>query len=292
MALRTESHDDLTKFGNRLWKLMDHKGYRAPKQLATALYDEGLIHINQRGTYDDENYKRQNAIGSIEKKIVDHIHSDDIQKLQGDYIFAYCKHFHCSADYLFGFTDIVTSDNNIRSACKTTGLSEQAISNLAEINEMYHAEEDTDSCHYLLCWSHLLESPLVRNLPLDWIKAYREIEQCFSCKAAIEATDNVLSNKEQNHAYYLIDMKKKTYEMADSGHEAAGFGMLAKMSQDLSLALRELLINQSEKDDIYKREYEEWVRQLEIEYAKMNNLPIPHEYDDGEFHFNKHILVI
>ena len=38
MAIRTENHDDLSLFKNRLWKLMEDRGYGAPRELAEALF--------------------------------------------------------------------------------------------------------------------------------------------------------------------------------------------------------------------------------------------------------------
>lgn len=45
--------------------------------------------------------------------------------------------FNVSTDYLMGRTDTATLDENIQTACKVTGLSEKAVENLNNINNLY-----------------------------------------------------------------------------------------------------------------------------------------------------------
>ena len=44
----------------------------SPKHLATALYDAGLVQVKARENFNSDDINRNNAIGSIEKKIVRH----------------------------------------------------------------------------------------------------------------------------------------------------------------------------------------------------------------------------
>ena len=58
MAIRTEDHSDLKKFGNRLWYVMTGKGYTTPRALATSLYDQQLVSADE---YDKVRQKMDQA---------------------------------------------------------------------------------------------------------------------------------------------------------------------------------------------------------------------------------------
>ena len=99
MAIRTEDHSDLKKFGNRLWYVMTGKGYTTPRALATSLYDQQLVSVKSKpGKYTRKEDIRKNAISSVEKKIVRHLHADAADDVQGEFLLAYCRHLDCSSD--------------------------------------------------------------------------------------------------------------------------------------------------------------------------------------------------
>lgn len=287
MAIRTENHDNLTQFGNRLWALMNKKGYDTPRKLAIALFDDGLVSVNSRSndfTTDEE--IRKNAIGSVEKKIMKHLHASTMTNVQGEYIVAYCEHFHCSADYLFGYTNIQTGNPDIRSACKVTGLSEQAITLLYEA-----LDKGTGDATYLhKCWSRLLESNLFYCMPFDWASAHHEAEECLKCKAALEAISEVLKDEDPSSiSYNLVAIKEKSIEKAGQGHYAAYYGMLYKLAQDITTSLDTLVEQQTNEDKVYEREVEQMKRQFQVELSADSGKTSPSK-PDGEFHWNSHII--
>lgn len=136
MAYKTLPHDDMTLFKNRLWKLMDSKGISTAKKLAKALYDGKYVTINQKDSFDDPDTIYYRAIDGVEKKIQRHLNSDSIQKLQGEYVKAYCDFFGCSADYLFGYIDLPTHTET--DIYEKTGLSENAIKKIC----FHHSRSD------------------------------------------------------------------------------------------------------------------------------------------------------
>ena len=174
-----EEKSDFSKFYNRLWTLMENSGDDTPKKLAAALYKEDLVHVNQNDQIDadeKDSYiqqeKRKNAIGSIEKKIIKHLNSEDTDKLQGEFVRAYCKHFNCSADFLFGNTDIKTNQIDVRNVCEATGLSETAVSYLVEIKNT--SENSTTKLNF---WSSLIE--VIRDEIVDGM--YKVFQKQIYC---------------------------------------------------------------------------------------------------------------
>ena len=133
MALK--NRDDLSELGNRLYLLMDRynlsvpddKKIDTPKKLATALYEAGLVEVKNRENFNSDEINKNNAIGSIEKKIVRHINTGKISDKNGDYLPAYAKFFNayakffkCSSDYILGLTDIISDNIEVRQICQAT----------------------------------------------------------------------------------------------------------------------------------------------------------------------------
>lgn len=87
MALRND--ETISNLGQRLYSLMDEKGLDSPKDLAKRLYEEGLVHVKTRENYNSPERDRDNAVLSIEKKIVRHIKSGVISDQNGEYVIAY-----------------------------------------------------------------------------------------------------------------------------------------------------------------------------------------------------------
>ena len=255
MAIRTENHDDLTQFGNRLWALMSKKDYDTPRKLAIALFDAGLVTVNSKpNDYTTEEDIRKNAIGSVEKKIAKHLHASTMTTVQGEYIVAYCTHFGCSADYLFGYTDVQSGDPDIRNACKVTGLSEQAITQLFTALD----EETGEATFIHKCWSRLLESELFHGMPFDWASAHHEAVECLKCKAAVEAISEVLKDEDPSSiSYNLVAIKEKPIDKAGQGHYAAYYGMLYKLAQGITNSLDTLVEQQTNEDKVYEKELEQ-----------------------------------
>ena len=161
MAIKNE--DNLSEFGQKLMNLMQESGYDTPKALAAQLLEAKLVTVNTRGK--DLYKNKDNAIGSVEKKIRIHLHAKDASCLQGEFVKAYCTFFSCSADYLFGYTDIRNPNMDIRKMCEMTGLSEKVVSKFEQCN----GSEQTK--HYCSGWSQILESSLFTGIIETWLAA-------------------------------------------------------------------------------------------------------------------------
>lgn len=155
-----KNDESLSEFGQRLMNLMLEKECETPKALAIKLLESKLVRVKTRG--EDVFKNKDNAIGSIEKKIRTHLHSEDATCLQGEFVNAYCMFFSCSADYLFGYTEVKSSDIDVRGICEKTGLSQKSVERLIQCN----SSEMTK--HYNRGWARILESSLFTGIIENW----------------------------------------------------------------------------------------------------------------------------
>lgn len=126
---------------------------------------EGIIPVNS--TSKDE----VSIIGSMTRRIQEHLNLEDTDKLQGRYVKAYCNYFGCSADYLFGLSPIESGNPDIIRFCETTGLSEKAVKRLIED---FPEDIKRDLAWF---WSKVLESNLFYRVPLEFHEMCYELGQ-------------------------------------------------------------------------------------------------------------------
>ena len=148
MAFKSIKHDDEKIFYNRLWKLMEERNLSTARELAQALYAEEIVPVDSAS--EDE----ISIIGSMTRRIQEHLNLEGTDKLQGRYVKAYCDFFGCSADYLFGLSSIKSENPDVIRFCEATGLSEKSVRRLIE-----DLPEDIKR-DLVGFWSNVLESNL------------------------------------------------------------------------------------------------------------------------------------
>ncbi len=223
MAIRND--ENLSMFGQKLLGLMVEHNCDTPKALAKKLLEAKLVSVNTRGK--DVFKNRDNAVGSIEKKIRTHLHADDATCLQGEFVNAYCKFFGCSADFLFGYTDIRTSDVNIRETCEITGLSEEAVNCLKENKQV--ANDSVFS--YTSWWSELLEGDSFYAIPMSWLDYAGRIVEILDIDKRIKAVKKASTEVEIDLITNLLldDENQKTLQKIRRDKEDAILGAHHKM---------------------------------------------------------------
>ena len=208
MAFKSENHEDMSLFKNRLWKLMENSGVFTAKGLAKKLYKEKLVIVKHRDTteYPYKRSKADAAIGSIEKKIQTHLNSDDTSKLQGEYAKAYSTFFHCSTDYLFGNIECTTHQKQI---CKDlTGLAEDAIDILIESNNSYVPYAVSTINFLLEKDSHINDKlELLRLIP-QYILSSQNIKSFDECGVPRMENKNIALRDEYGTALGLVPVDK------------------------------------------------------------------------------------
>ena len=282
-----KKRNDLSDFGERLRRLMADKSLH---EVATDFFCTDLIKVTPRNIEKERSLseKRDSAIGSIEKRIREHLNAAGPECLQGEYVIAYCKYFKCSADYLFGFTDVQSPDIDIRKICERTGLSEQAVTNLCERIKNQGSQSEIHRC-----WSRLMEGDGFLRIPFDWMAAYNEACEVIKCDAAVTAIETVLKDEEpESIAYNLISMKEKPIQKTRGAHYAAYYGMLHKLSQDVTNLLDGLVEAQITEQQVSQKALSDLSRQYQNElYAAKGEPEKIERTKDGAFQFNTHFMV-
>lgn len=74
------------------------------------------------------------AIGCDVSTITKQYNGD--RKLTIDFVVKYAKYFNVSTDYLLGVTDVQTVDNDIKFICNYTGLSDESVDVLKQLNKI------------------------------------------------------------------------------------------------------------------------------------------------------------
>lgn len=235
MAHRTLNHEDTKLLCNRLWKLMEKKNINTVKELATVLYEAELVVVNQKQNYNSDEVNKANAIGSVEKKIQIHLIADNPDRIQGEYVIAYCKFFGCSADYLFGRTEIISGNDDVRRFCESTGLSEKAVKRLIE---ELPEEEKAELTQW---WSEVLESNLFYGLPMEWHSMCFELGQYYSAQNQISSIHKAAEKMDSSEIFVatLKAMMTENYEKEAKPHATAYFYHRSSVIDNLTKFLEE-----------------------------------------------------
>jgi hypothetical protein len=191
MSYESYKPEELSGFGKRLRELASNKAIvsdAAASTIATALRDndrcfqlvkpherkspklEAILADPEKTPLQKARIRREYDILAIAGQVKAHYKTVDAFKVSSEYIYAYHILFGCSIDFLYGLTDVINPDLDIRVICEKTGLCEKAVINL--MNDRIDA--DDQAINRIFCWSSILESSLYKELPLDWIHAKRQ----------------------------------------------------------------------------------------------------------------------
>lgn len=204
----------------KLLSLIDnHKPQiKSPLELARLLYDECFELLkecerkflyNPRFTYNSpENNSYRQAIDTIYKRIKVDLRNIDCKETSGKYILAYCKFFHCSADYLLGLIEMPThTETDIHAV---TGLSTDAIKLLIDWNKKSKLPNTSIYHKSILFISDLLECCGVQATALA--------DNVFNCLLwkKISETQNLTSKITKNkYDKYEVARVRASYKFMD-----------------------------------------------------------------------------
>lgn len=236
MALRND--ESISELGKRMLALMEEHGYQSPKELAKELFSRELIHVKTRDDrFNSEERKRDNAILSIEKKIVRHIRTGLISDDSGEYLPGYCKLLDCASDYLLGLTRIKSSDIEVRRICEKTGLREPVVRGFIE-----HNIPDSEDEAVAGWWSFILSTELLTSIPHDLVIASQEDIDGYRLKGLLLRTKWCEEHAVELGLTFDNEMSVSEIEEALEQKEPHLQGMLYKISRDLITALEKEIV--------------------------------------------------
>lgn len=127
-------------FGERITALKESKGIKTIQSLA-----EEIFYKLDKYEKTDSEETNNSTIESIRKRIVSHLKPNCNPKM--DFIKEYCMFFECEADFLLGYIDFPTKEN--QGIYETTGLNNTSIATLSSLfNYQKNMEEEYQPMEY------------------------------------------------------------------------------------------------------------------------------------------------
>ena len=122
-------------FGKRLLTVADARQMGDTGTLANAIYSNKrcreIVKIREHKEYTNP----FEEVEAIRRNIQNHLTQDkydEAWKVPSQYMYAYSVILVCSLDYLYGKSEIMSSDLEVADICQKTGLSEDAVNCLVE----------------------------------------------------------------------------------------------------------------------------------------------------------------
>ncbi len=131
-------HD--ASFGERITALKESKGIKTIQSLA-----EEIFYKFDKYNKTDSEETNNSTIEGIRKRIASHLKPNCNPKM--DFIKEYCMFFECEADFLLGYIDFPTKEN--QGIYETTGLNNTSITTLSSLfNYQKNMEEEYQPMEY------------------------------------------------------------------------------------------------------------------------------------------------
>ena len=277
-------------FGVKIFTIGAKRNMRGPAAIARGLYENdgcyNLIHPKDRPHKDLS--KKEKDLDTIGRTVQRHFEAESPTDVSTKYLMAYSLLFNVSMDYLCRIVEDECPNVDVLAISQKTGLSVLAVSRL--VDECRNDGNGSAPTLVHQCWSHLLESDLLYVLPSDLNDAYREECERIKCEAAIKAIMDAVG-EDESIGGSLVSLKAKPIETAGQGHYAAYFGMLYKLSQDITSSLNALVMKQTSEDQVYEKEHTNMLYQFKCEMAAANGEPMPPKPDGDGFRWHSHIIV-
>ena len=120
----------------------------------------------------------QLMLKNIMKNIQIHLNTEDAYEVNSRYMYAYSTIFDCSYDYLYGRSEIMTADLDVRDICNKTGLSEKAVVNLVE---RHQDEIESSGFSVIEWWSELLYDIPFTAIPMAFMAYASRLVELHDC---------------------------------------------------------------------------------------------------------------
>ncbi len=166
MFLKGKDIEEYEGFALRLVKAANARGINSIKELAEAIDNHKecgkIVKIRKK-----VKEKASNPLANIIRNIQMHLNTEDVYDIPSRYLYAYSEVLECSLDYLYGRTEIISADLEVRDICERTGLTEEAVISLTECQKA--GERFADDMTYAEWWSEFLQGESFEKLPQAWL---------------------------------------------------------------------------------------------------------------------------
>lgn len=125
------------------------------------------------------------------KNIQIHLNTEDAYEVNSRYMYAYSTIFDCSYDYLYGRSEIMTADLDVRDICNKTGLSEKAVVNLVE---RHQDEIESSGFSVIEWWSELLYDIPFTAIPMAFMAYASRLVELHDIDKKIEACEKAVKD--------------------------------------------------------------------------------------------------
>ena len=85
----------------------------------------------EHNVHGKQTMEQVEAAASVSKALISSIENDKAGSVGSEYVVSLARHYNVTTDYLLGLSDVPTTKEDIKIACKTTGLSAEAIKQLS-----------------------------------------------------------------------------------------------------------------------------------------------------------------
>ena len=254
MFLKGKPLDEYKGFSYRLVKIAIEKGIEDTRDLADALYENAECKkaITIRKT---QKTKPDDPLKNIMKNIQIHLNTEDAYDVNCRYMYAYSIIFDCSYDYLYGKSEIMTADLDVRDICNKTGFSEKAVANIVE---RHKDEIDSDGFSFIEWWSELLYDFPFTAIPMSWMGYASRLVELHDIDKKIEACEKAAKDAPLDDPimkYLMDDDNQKTLRYIRRDKEDSILGAHHKM-----LSVVEDLLNQYA---------EQWAKEQHPEHSEL-----------------------
>ncbi len=250
MFLKAGSIDEFEGFANRLVNAAMAQGIKETVDLAEVLDNndecQKLIKIRNK-----KKNKAVNPLNNIVRNIQLHLNTKNAYEVPSKYIYAYSLVLDCSIDYLYGKTDVMSTNLEVRDICEKTGLSDMAVNNLVT-----HNRNNDEEMSLTKWWSDLLSENSFFLYPIEWREYANRLVEIADIKNKAEefAKDNV--DSETDDIYKIL-----------SGEKADTLKIILREKQDASFGAYLKMISSIEED--LKIRADDWAAKQRPDYDKM-----------------------
>lgn len=255
MSRKAEAYN---MFGKRLLAVANARGKGDTGALANAILENKncreIVKIRERKEYKSP----FDEVAAIKRNIQNHLTQDkynEAWKVPSQYLYAYSIILDCSLDYLYGKTEIMSSDLGIRDICNKTGLSESAIVNLID---RHKDEIESDGFSFIEWWSELLYDLPFTAIPLAWLSYADRLVELRDIDKKIEACEKAAKDEPVNDSItelLMDDDNQKSLKIIKRDKEDSILGAHYKM---VSIV-----------EDLFNQYAEEWAKNQHPEHDEL-----------------------